>query len=175
MYRLSGWFYSTFKEYIEMKFSDFVCFDAIIADLKAQDRDAAIAELASALEKAGKFKKGEGKDIVKAVIARENEASTGMGKGVALPHVKSSMVKNVVAAIGQNKKGIDFSALDKQPVYSVILLVSPSENPDRHLRAMEKIFKHLQNEKFRKFLRQSQKAEQIKDLLDEADENPSLE
>jgi mannitol/fructose-specific phosphotransferase system IIA component (Ntr-type) len=80
----------------------------------------------------------------------------------------------VIATIGQSKAGIDFSALDKQPVYSVILLISPMDDPDEHLKAMEKIFGHLQNERFRKFLRQSTKAEQIKDLLKEADENHSL-
>ncbi|GAI53157.1 unnamed protein product, partial [marine sediment metagenome] len=83
-------------------------------------------------------------------------------------------VKDVVAAIGQSSAGIDFSALDKQLVYSVILLISPVDNPDNHLQAMENVFKHLQQEKFRKFLRQSQTAEQIEYLLREADENPSL-
>jgi len=79
----------------------------------------------------------------------------------------------VIGVVGQSSTGIDFSALDKQPVYSVILLISPVENPDKHLQAMENIFKHLQQDKFRKFLRQSQKAEEIEDLLREADENPS--
>jgi len=97
-----------------------------------------------------------------------------MGKGVAVPHVKHPAVKDVIAAIGQSSMGIDFVALDKQPVYSVILLISPADNPDRHLQAMESIFRHLQKEKFRKFLRQAQNAEQIEDLIREADENPSL-
>jgi len=97
-----------------------------------------------------------------------------MGKGVAVPHVKHEAVKDVVAAVGQSSAGIDFSSLDKKPVYSVILLISPADNPDRHLQAMESIFKHLQRDRFRKFLRQSQTAEEIKDLLREADENPSL-
>ena len=112
--------------------------------------------------------------IIKDMITRENEASTGMGKGMALPHVKDSCVEGVVAAVGQSSAGIDFSSLDKQPVYSVILLISPEDNPDRHLQAMEKIFRHLQQDRFRKFLRQSQSAEQIEDLLREVDENPSL-
>jgi mannitol/fructose-specific phosphotransferase system IIA component (Ntr-type) len=109
------------------------------------------------------------------VIKREREASTGMGKGVAVPHVKHGAVKDDIAAvIGQSSAGIDFSALDKQPVYTVILLISPVNNPDKHLQAMENIFRHLQQERFRKFLRQCQKAEQIEDLIREADENPSL-
>ena len=157
-----------------MKFADFVCFEAIILELKASDRDGAIVELVSALDKAGRLGKGNCAGITKAVIEREKEASTGMGKGIAVPHVKHQAVKDVVAAIGQSSTGIDFSALDKQPVYSVVLLVSPVDDPDRHLQAMENIFKHLQQDRFRKFLRQSQTTEQIKDLLAEADENPSL-
>ena len=157
-----------------MKFADFVCFEAIIPQLKAADRDGVIAELVSALDKAGRLGNKNCQKIIKAVIKRENEASTGMGKGVAVPHVKHEVVKDVVAVVGLSGGGIDFSSLDKQPVFSVILLLSPADNPDKHLQAMETIFKHLQQERFRRFLRQCQTAEQIKDLLREADESPSL-
>jgi mannitol/fructose-specific phosphotransferase system IIA component (Ntr-type) len=157
-----------------MKFSDFICFKAIIPELQAKERDGVIEELARALDKAGRLGKGNADKITRAVIKRENEASTGMGKGIAVPHVKHKAVKEVVAAVGQSSKGVDFAALDKQPVYSVILLVSPADDPEKHLQAMEKIFRHLQQEKFRKFLRQSQTAAQIEDLLKEADVNPSL-
>ena len=157
-----------------MKFADFVCFEATIPKLKASNRDNAIAELIASLDKARRLGKGNREEITKAVIKREKEASTGMGKGVAVPHVKHEAVKDVVATVGQSGVGIDFSSLDKQLVYSVILLISPVDNPDRHLQAMESIFKHLQRDRFRKFLRQSQTAEEIEDLLREADENPSL-
>ncbi len=157
-----------------MKFADFVCFEAVIPQLKAGDRDGVIAELVVSLDKAGRLGKGDREEIIKAMIKREREASTGMGKGIAVPHVKHEAVKDVVAAIGQSSAGIDFCALDKQLVYSVILIISPLDNPDKHLQAMENIFKRLQQEKFRKFLRQSQTAEQIESLLREADENPSL-
>jgi len=157
-----------------MKFADFVCYEAIIPELKAADRDGAISELVAALDKAGRLGAKKCEQVTKAVIERENEASTGMGKGVAVPHVKHEAAKDIVAAIGRSSKGIDFSSLDKQPVFSVILLISPVDNPDRHLQAMENIFKHLQQERFRSFLRQAQTAEQIKDLLQEADENPAL-
>jgi len=157
-----------------MEFADFVCFEAIIPELKAEDRDGAIAELVSALDKAGRLGKGNCEEIIKAVIKRENEASTGMGKGIAVPHVKHRAVKDVVAAIGRSGVGIDFPSLDKQPVYSVILLISPTDNPDKHLQTMEYVFKHLQQEKFRRFFRQSQTAQQLEALLREADENPQL-
>lgn len=157
-----------------MKFADFICFDAIIPELKTRERNGVIKELVSALHKVGGLGKGNCEEIIKAVIKRENEASTGMGKGVAVPHVKHKAVKEVVATIGQSSSGIDFSSLDKQPVYSVILIISPVDNPDKHLQVMESVFKHLQEEKFRKFLRQSKDAAEIEDLLREADENPSL-
>ena len=157
-----------------MKFEDFVCFEATIPEFQATTRDGAIAELVTSLDKAGKLGNSNGKAITRAVIKRENEASTGMGKGVAVPHVKHKAVKDVVAAIGQSGAGIDFSALDKQPVYSVILLISPVNKPDSHLQAMENIFRNLQYEKFRSFLRQCRNAEQIEDLLREADEGSSL-
>ncbi|HUV42003.1 MAG TPA: PTS sugar transporter subunit IIA [Sedimentisphaerales bacterium] len=157
-----------------MKLADFVCLDAIIPELKAHSRDDAIVELVTALDKAGKLGKNNCQKIIKAVVKRENQATTGMGKGIALPHVQHLVVKDVVAAVGQSSSGIDFTALDKQLVYSVILLVSPADNPDKHLQAMESIFRHLQSDRFRSFLRQSQTAEQIKDLLMEADANPVL-
>ena len=148
-----------------MKLSDFVCFDAVRAQLKATDRDSAIAELVKALAAAGKIATARTSEIIKAVIKRENEASTGIGKGVAVPHVKHASVKEVVAAIGCSSKGINFKSLDKQLVYSVILLLSPADNADLHLRAMENIFRNLQKDDFRSFLRQAQMVEQIKEAI----------
>jgi mannitol/fructose-specific phosphotransferase system IIA component (Ntr-type) len=157
-----------------MRFADFICFKAVIPELKAKDRNGVIGELVSALHKAGRLGKGNCEEIIKAAIRREAEGSTGMGKGVAVPHVKHKVVKDVVATVGQSSVGIDFSSLDRQPVYSVILIISPVDNPDKHLQVMESVFKHLQEEKFRRFLRRSKTAEEIEDLLREADENPSL-
>ena len=75
--------------------------------------------------------------------------------------------------MGQIPAGVDFAALDKQPVFAIILLISPTDVPDKHLQAMENVFKHLQEEKFRRFLRQTNSMEAIEDLLREADDNPS--
>jgi len=155
-----------------MRFADFVCFEAVVSDLKAADRDGAIAELVSSLGEAGKLGKRKCEEITAEVVKRENEASTGVGKGVAMPHVKHKTIKKVIATVGLSKVGIDFFALDKQPVYSIFLLISPADNPDKHLEAMESVFKHLQQEKFRKFLRQCTSPEQVEDLLREADEDP---
>jgi len=156
-----------------MRFSDFVCFEATVSELQAGDRDGAIAELVSSLDEAGKLGENKCQEITAEMIKRENEASTGMGKGVAMPHVKHDVVTDVVAVIGHSSAGVGFFALDKQPVYSVILMVSPVDNPDKHLQAMGSVFKHLQQEKFRRFLRMCRSSEQIRELLIEADEDPS--
>ncbi len=156
-----------------MKFSDFICFGASIGNMEVTERDEVVVALIKSLDAAGRIKPGTCDEFIQAVIDRENEASTGMGKGVAVPHVKHALVEDVIGVVGNIPAGIDFAALDKQPVYSVILLLSPVDMPDRHLQAMENIFKHLQAEKFRRFLKQSSTFEAIEDLLREADENPS--
>lgn len=156
-----------------MTLSEIICCEACLTDLQERDRDSAIKALMVSLDKAGRLKRGTVKQITQALIDRENEASTGMGKGVAVPHVKHVSVKEVTGAIGISAEGIDFLALDKQPVFSIILLLSPLGNTDKHLRAMERIFNHLQYERFRSFLRQCRTTDHIRELLKEADEDPS--
>jgi len=156
-----------------MKFKDFVVGGAIVPNLESSDRNGAIRELVKALCAAGAIPAEDSESIVRAVIQRENQGSTGFGKGVAVPHVKHPKVPRVMAAIGRSATGLDFAALDRAPVYSVILLLSPPENPDEHLQAMENIFRHLQRDNFRRFLRQAETSQAILDLIEEADELPA--
>ena len=153
-----------------MKLSDIIVTDAIIPDLQATTRDEAIDELVAALARAGVVAKGKTGDIIEAVNAREAQATTGIGKGVSLPHAKLKGIKKPIATIGRSSGGIDCASMDSQPVYSVILLLSSTDSPDEHLQAMEAIFKHVQRDIFRKFLRQSETKEAIIDLIHEADE-----
>ena len=153
-----------------MKFNEFIVKEAIRAELKASDRDGAIAELVTALADAGAMPKNVVEEVAAALVKREKNGSTGFGKGVAVPHVKHPKVKKMAAAVGRSVGGIDFSALDNQPVYSVVLLLSPESQPQQHLQAMNVIFTNLQKDTFRKFLRQSTTQEAIADLLDEADQ-----
>jgi len=156
-----------------MKLADIVCLDAIVAQLNSNKRDDVISELVKSLMDRQKMKGIDAKSLAKAVIKRENEASTGIGKGVAVPHVKHESVTEPVAVVGCSQQGIDFASLDKQPVYSVFLLLSPAANPDKHLQAMETIFKNLQKDDFRRFLRQAQTVEAIMEAIKDADEDDS--
>lgn len=153
-----------------MKLSDIIVSDAIVPELKTTTRDGVIAELIEALASAGAVGKKDEKEMIRAVLKREAQATTGIGKGVALPHAKLKGLERPVGTIGRSSAGIDFSALDSKPVYSVILLLSSPNNADEHLQAMETIFKHVQRDIFRKFLRQSETREDIVELIQESDE-----
>jgi PTS system fructose-specific IIA component/PTS system nitrogen regulatory IIA component len=156
-----------------MKLTDFIRTDAIVPELQSTDRNGVIRELVDALAKSMGWDEKDAAAISKAVIARENQGSTGFGKGVAVPHVKHASIKQICATIGRSSTGVDFNALDRAPVYLVVLLLSPMDNPDQHLASMENIFRHLQRENFRRFLRQAATKEEVIELIQEADELPS--
>lgn len=152
-----------------MKLKDFIVSDAIVPDLQAADRDGVIRELVTSLAAAGAIEESAVAEVVAALIKREQNGSTGFGKGVAVPHVKHAKVKRMAGTVGRSVGGIDFAALDHQPVYSVVLLLSPENQPQQHLQAMNIVFSNLQKDMFRRFLRQSDTREKIVDLLEEAD------
>jgi mannitol/fructose-specific phosphotransferase system IIA component (Ntr-type) len=153
-----------------MKLREFIVTDAIVPELQATDRDGAIRELVASLAEAGALPKAAVDEVVAAVIKREQNGSTGFGKGVAVPHVKHSKIKTMAGTIGRSVNGIDFAALDHQPVYTVFLLLSPENQPQQHLQAMNIVFSNLQKDMFRRFLRQSNSRDGIVELLDEADQ-----
>ncbi|HRK31464.1 MAG TPA: PTS sugar transporter subunit IIA [Tepidisphaeraceae bacterium] len=153
-----------------MKLRDFIVTEAICPQISADHRDGAIRELVNALAQAGAIEAEAVDEIVTALVKREQNGSTGFGKGVAVPHVKHAKVKKMAGTIGCAPSGIDFSALDHQPVYSIVLLLSPDNQPQQHLQAMNIIFSNLQRDMFRRFLRQSDTQQKVIDLIDEADQ-----
>jgi len=152
-----------------MKLLDIVVPNAIIPDLASTQRDDAIAEIVQSLVDAGALSPELKDEFVKAIIKREKRGSTGFGHGVAVPHVKHSAISKMAVAVGVSRAGIEFNALDKQPVYSIFLLLSPEDKPEDHLDAMEAIFGNLSQETFRRFLRQADSVGDVVALLEEAD------
>ena len=152
-----------------MKLSDLISQRSIVPKLENAQRDGAIGELIDALIGGELVDASLRDELIAMIIDREKRGSTGFGKGVAVPHVKHQNIKGMVAAIGVSQQGVDFNALDKAPVYAIVLLLSSQDKPDEHLQAMENIFSHLQKDNFRRFLRQSTTVEEIQDLIHEAD------
>ena len=154
-----------------MKFSDFVKNEAIKAELTATDKEAVIRELVNSLVDSGKISADDQNGIVEAILKREELGSTGIGRGIAVPHTKFPSVSQPVGTVGVSSEGIDFQSLDGEKVHLFFLLISNPNQPDEHLRALENISKQLQDETFCRFLKQSKTAEEIKQVLEEADDN----
>lgn len=152
-----------------MRLSQIVSEGAIVPKLSSAQRDQVVAELVDALIRSGAAPESLRAELVGRVLERERRGSTGFGKGIAVPHVKHKSVSTMAAAIGLSPAGVDFNSLDKQPVYSIFLLLSPEDRPEDHLQAMELIFKNLSKETFRRFLRQATTTEDVLTLLEEAD------
>jgi PTS system fructose-specific IIA component/PTS system nitrogen regulatory IIA component len=154
-----------------MKFSDFVNVASIKADLAADEKPVAIRELVESLAAAGAIAQAEVPGIVAAIMKREELGSTGIGRGVAVPHTKHASVERLVGTVGVSVEGVDFNSLDGDKVHLFFLLVSPPDRPGDHLRALENISRQLRDDTFCRFLKQSRTAHDIQQLLEEADNN----
>ncbi len=154
-----------------MKLCDFVVADAILPELAANTKEAAIRAMVTSLKDAGGINAEDEDGIVAAILKREELGSTGIGNGVAVPHTKHASVSKLIATVALAGGGVDFASLDGEPVYILFLLVSPPDKPGDHLRALESISRHLRNQNFCKFLRQSKSKATVVDLLREADNN----
>jgi PTS system fructose-specific IIA component/PTS system nitrogen regulatory IIA component len=154
-----------------MKFSDFISTKSICAELNSADKESVVSELVDALLRAGDIKEADRDDIVKAIMKREELGSTGIGRGIAVPHTKHPSVDKLVGTVGVSSEGVDFDSLDGERVQLFFLLVSPPDRPGDHLRALENISRQLRDETFCRFLKQSKNAGDIEQLLEEADNN----
>jgi mannitol/fructose-specific phosphotransferase system IIA component (Ntr-type) len=152
-----------------MKFADFISPEAIRAELIADDKEGVIREMVQALLDAGRIRKDQMESIVRAILNREELGSTGIGRGVAVPHTKHPSVPGLVGTVGVSSEGVDFDSLDGERVHVFFLLISPPDRPGDHLRALENISRQLRNDTFCRFLKQSKTADEIRQLLDEVD------
>lgn len=154
-----------------MKLSDFVVPGAILPELKVESKEFAIRAMVESLRASGSIAPDDEESIVAAILKREDLGSTGIGNGVAVPHTKHPSVDRLIATVALAKDGVDFASLDGEAVYILFLLVSPPDRPGDHLRALETISRHLRNQNFCNFLKQSKSADDVIELLQEADDN----
>jgi len=152
-----------------MKFSDFVAPDAIRSRIEAHSKEGVIREMIQALVDAGRIPAADQEGIVKAVMKREDLGSTGIGRGVAVPHTKHPSVSRLVGTVAVSPSGVDFESLDGDPVQLFFLLVSPPDRPGDHLRALENISRQLRDESFCRLLKAAKGPVEIQHLLEEAD------
>ena len=154
-----------------MKFSDFICKEAIRTQLDADEKETVIRAMATALLECDKVNKKDFESIVEAILKREELGSTGIGRGVAVPHTKHPSIDKLIGTVAVSEEGVDFDSLDGEKVHLLFLLVSPPDRPGDHLRALENISRQLRDDTFCRFLKQSKTAEDVWLLLEEADGN----
>jgi nitrogen PTS system EIIA component len=152
-----------------MRMTDFVIREAIIPELTATTKEGVIREMVGGLGGAGQLKTAEVEDIVRAVLKRELLGSTGIGRGVAIPHTKHNSVERLIGTVALSRPGVSFESLDGEPVHVFVLLISPQDRPGDHLRALENVSRSLRDDGFVRSLRQAMTREAIWDLLGELD------
>lgn len=154
-----------------MRMSDFVVREAIIPDLKATNKEEVIREMVDALRAAGYFKGNEAEDVIKAILKRELLGSTGIGRGVAIPHTKHACVDRLIGTIAISRRGVPFDSLDGDPVNVFVLLASPADRPTDHLRALENVSRVLRDDHFVSMLKKAETREEIWALLTDAEQS----
>ena len=136
-------FYLLLKKIINMKISELLDPQAIVADLQARDKDRALAELTDALVASEPSLVRD--EVIAVLQEREKLGSTGIGDGVAIPHGKLAGIPELMLAFGRSRSGVDFESMDGQPAHLFFLLVAPEESVGVHLKTLARISKLLKD------------------------------
>ena len=138
-----------------MNLADILSLEQIIPELRATNRWEAIDELIENLVATGKIKAEHREPITAVVRKRENSMSTGIGFGIGIPHASTDLIYEVVGTLGRSIKGVNFDALDNQPVNLVMLFLVPQGQFQKHLHTLAEIAKLLHKKEFRRSLEEA--------------------
>jgi PTS system fructose-specific IIC component len=156
-----------------MKITELLTKDTIILNLKSKTKTEVINELVNKLHEAGKLNNKE--EYKKAILKREEEFSTGVGEGVAIPHAKTSAVKVPALAFGYSKEGIDYDSLDGQPAHIFFMIAGQDNADNEHLETLSRLSVMLMNEDFKKKLLTIKSKEDLIKIIDEQESLDSKE
>lgn len=156
-----------------MKLTEIIPDGGILDNLEATEKEAVLREITTALVKVGSVPAEQKDKVLKALLDREDLGSTGIGAGVAVPHAKHDSIGDLVGAFARSKKGVNFDALDGEPVFVIFLLLSSKNASGSHLEALAYISRLVRDEKFVKYLRDAKDVKDIRELLEEADQTLS--
>ncbi len=149
-----------------MKLAKLLSADQIILEMKAVEHWPAITELVDRLVETGRLAALQREEMLTAFKAREEQVSTGIGAGVAIPHAFSDDRDDVVAVFGRSSAGIDFESIDNAPVHLIVLFIVPRRDYHLHLRTLAAIAKMFTNAEIRRQLGEAESRDEILAILD---------
>lgn len=152
-----------------MKVTEILNKDFIIADIKGAGKEEVINELIDLFEKDERVIDIE--KVRASVLERETIMSTGVGKGFAIPHGKTSAVNQMLGAFGKTKRPIEYQALDNKPVHLVFLLVGKDDLVSTHIKLLSRISRMMNKDEFRDKLIEAETAEEIFEIFKKEEEN----
>ena len=139
----------------------------ILPHVNATTKLDVLREVVDALVAAGRLDAVCAGTVGDLLAARETLGSTGIGNGIAVPHVKSDEVKELGLALARAPDGIEYAAIDGRPVQTLFLLVAPADDPEAHLQALKWVSSLARNSDFRRFVQSAAAEQDIRELLHE--------
>lgn len=146
-----------------MELSEFISPQLTKLELSSTTKLDSIKELIDMLDTAGYLTDAD--TFLNSVLEREKVGSTGIGKGIAIPHSRTSTVRDVVIAIGRSKAGIEFDALDNRPVHLIFLIAAPIESGGLYLKALARLSRLLRYQEFRGELMEAESVDEIMKII----------
>ena len=141
--------------------------EAIVSELEGQTKAAVLAEMVGAAVTGGLLPRTRKTQVVAALEAREERGSTGLGRGIAIPHAKIPGLRRHAGVVARSTAGVDYRAIDGERVHVLVMLVSPDARPEEHLRALKWISGLARDPDFTSFIRQARTAQDILDVIHE--------
>jgi nitrogen PTS system EIIA component len=142
--------------------------EAIVTELQASTKEEAIRELLAVAVANGLVDKKHEEEVLRGILEREKKGTTGLGDGIAVPHVKeSACVKSLCGAFGRSKVGVPFDAVDGKKVQLIFLILGAKGTASDHIAILKKLAGLRQNEHFLRFLREAKDKATIAEVIEE--------
>ena len=141
--------------------------EAMIHELSGSTKAEVVEEMVAAAAAGGVLPKARRQQALEALMSRENRGSTGLGKGIAIPHAKLEGLRKHAGVVARSSEGVDFKAVDGEPVHVLVMLISPESRPDEHLSLLRWVSGLARDPDFSSFIRQARNAQDIFAVLQE--------
>lgn len=156
-----------------MKITDLLTRDTIILDLHARSKESVIDEIIETLDQAGKLRNKE--EYKTAILAREQQSTTGIGEGIAIPHAKTGAVSQPAIAFGRSKQGVDYESLDGQKAHLFFMIAASEGANNEHLQTLSRLSSFLMDPAFKKKLEEASSKEEILAAIDQKEKEMETE